>query len=93
MISCAAWRKGGGSGGAGRWAHAAALNAELAAPATTAARAAEITRLIWNDRVDAVMTALFVVIVAVILLDSIRVWVKLALSAPPRQSRTQEAAA
>jgi carbon starvation protein len=74
-------------------AHAAALKAELAAPAISAARAAELSRLIWNDRVDAVMTAIFVTLVAVILVDSIRVWVRRAISTRPGQTRPQEAAA
>src|ERR1700688_4423491 len=37
-------------------AHAAQLAAEQALPATTAARAATLERLIWNDRVDTAMT-------------------------------------
>jgi carbon starvation protein len=39
--------------------HAATLQHELSAPATTAAHAGELVRLIWNDRVDAAMTANF----------------------------------
>ena len=61
-------------------AHAAQLAAELALPATTAARAAKIERLIWNDRVDAAMTVIFIAVVMVILADSARVWLKLALA-------------
>ena len=37
-------------------AHAAQLAAEQALPVTTAARAATLERLIWNDRVDTAMT-------------------------------------
>ncbi len=59
-------------------AHAAQLGAELAAPGLSAARAAEISRLIWNDRVDAIMTVL-IAVVAIILIDSIRVWATLIL--------------
>jgi carbon starvation protein len=61
-------------------AHAAQLAAEQALPTTTAARAATITRLIWNDRVDTAMTAIFIAVVIVILTDSARVWLKLALA-------------
>jgi carbon starvation protein len=55
-------------------AHAATLRAELASPALSAARATELEHLIMNDRVDAAMTVLFILIVAVIVGDSIRVW-------------------
>jgi carbon starvation protein len=72
--------------------HVALLKAELAAPGVTAARAAEIGRLIWNDRIDAIVTALFIVIVLIVLADSMRVWTKLILG--PRVARaTAEAAA
>ena len=40
----------------------------------------EIERLIWNDRVDAAMTSIFIAVVMVILADSARVWLKLALA-------------
>jgi carbon starvation protein len=58
-------------------AHAAVLQAELAMPGTTVARAGEIVRLAWNDRVDALMTAVLISVVVIILLDSIRVWTRL----------------
>ena len=61
-------------------AHAAQLAAEQALPETTAARAATITRLIWNDRLDTAMTAIFIAVVIVILTDSARIWLKLALA-------------
>jgi carbon starvation protein len=57
-------------------AHIEILRAELSAPATSAARAAEISRLIFNDRIDAAMTLVFIVLVAVILADSARAWIK-----------------
>jgi len=60
-------------------AHAAKLSAEAASPATSATRVTEIGRLIWNDRVDAMMTAFFIAAVIVILCDSLRVWTKLAI--------------
>ena len=56
------------------------------APTTTAARAIEIDRLIWNDRVDAALTAFFIIVVITILSDSIRVWSKLMLGNPERST-------
>ncbi len=60
-------------------AHSAAMRAELAAGAVTAARATEIARVIWNDRVDAAMTVLFIAVVMLILADSVRAWATVAL--------------
>jgi carbon starvation protein len=74
-------------------AHAALLEAELSRPAVSAARAAEITRLMWNDRVDAVMTAIFILVVCIVLADSIRVWVRMLLGAERRIAGEEEAAA
>ncbi len=72
-------------------AHAAKLSAELTAPTTTAARAIEIDRLIWNDRVDAALTAFFIIVVITILSDSIRVWSKLTLGTPERAAHEEAA--
>ncbi|MGH7865288.1 MAG: carbon starvation CstA family protein [Candidatus Binataceae bacterium] len=58
-------------------AHAAQLQAQLAGPALAAGRAYEISRLVWNDRIDAVITALLIAIVLIIITDSARVWLKL----------------
>jgi carbon starvation protein len=74
-------------------AHAALLQMELARPAISAARTAEITRLVWNDRVDALMTAIFILVVWIILADSVRVWVRLLLGAEGRIAGMEEAAA
>ncbi len=74
-------------------AHAALLEAQLVRPGLNAAGAAEITRLVWNDRVDAVMTAVFIVVVLIILADSIRVWARLLFGAEGRIARAEEAAA
>jgi carbon starvation protein len=63
-------------------AHAAQLAAEAAAPEITSQRGAEIARLIWNDRIDAAMTAFFIAVVVIILSDSLRVWSKLMLRYP-----------
>ena len=60
-------------------AHSAVMRAELAGGVVTAARATELARLIWNDRVDAAMTALFIAVVMVILADSARAWASVAL--------------
>jgi carbon starvation protein len=74
-------------------AHAAILQRELIAPTTNAARAGELGRLIWNDRIDAVMTAIFIGAVVIILGDSLRAWTRL-LSSPDadRSGRTEAAA-
>ncbi|HVN28119.1 MAG TPA: carbon starvation CstA family protein, partial [Candidatus Binataceae bacterium] len=80
-----------GAPNVGFLAHAAKLAAEAALPATSAARAAEISRLIWNDRIDAAMTAFFIAVVLVIVGDSIRVWGKVLLRRSER--RLEEAAA
>jgi carbon starvation protein len=57
-------------------AHSATLRAELASPAVSVAHAGELGRLIVNDRIDAAMTALFIAIVAVVVADSMRVWLR-----------------
>ena len=74
-------------------AHAAQLRAELLAPAVTAERAAQIPRLIWNDRVDALITALFIGAVAIILADSVHVWSRHLLTNNLRSGKYEEAAA
>ncbi len=73
-------------------AHAAALRAELARPGIAAARAAEIPRLVWNDRVDAALTGAFIAIVATILIDSVRGWTRGPIAADGA-ARGEEAAA
>jgi carbon starvation protein len=55
-------------------AHAAQLGAQLDSGALSAAAAAETQRLIFNDRLDAAVCGVFLVLVATILVDSIRVW-------------------
>jgi carbon starvation protein len=74
-------------------AHAALLQKELIAPATTITRASELVRLIWNDRIDAAMTAIFIAVVVIILGDSIRAWIRLLLSPDTGRSDREEAAA
>ena len=55
--------------------HAGLLQAQLSTPDGTN-RAVEIARQIWNDRIDAVMTVIFIAVVAIILIDSARAWIK-----------------
>jgi carbon starvation protein len=74
-------------------AHAALMKKELAVPATTLLRASELVRLIWNDRIDAAMTAIFIVAVVIILGDSIRAWLRPLLSPDTGRSDREEAAA
>jgi carbon starvation protein len=74
-------------------AHAALLKKEIAVPATTIARASELVRLVWNDRIDAAMTAIFIAVVVIILGDSIRAWLRLLLSPGAGRSDREEAAA
>jgi carbon starvation protein len=72
-------------------AHAAKLATEMTAPATPVERSIEIGRLIWNDRVDAAMTAFFIAVVIIILCDSIRAWSKLILGSPERSVHEEAA--
>ena len=51
--------------------HAEMLRAQLATPAG-ASHAADIARQIWNDRMDTVMTVIFIAVVAIILVESAR---------------------
>jgi carbon starvation protein len=74
-------------------AHASALATELASPAIAPARADELARLMWNDRIDALMTAFFIAVVAIILADSVRVWAKLVLGGPAGERAAAKEAA
>ncbi|MFB3776694.1 MAG: carbon starvation CstA family protein [Bryobacteraceae bacterium] len=56
-------------------AQASELKAGLAAGGLSAAQAAETRTLIFNARLDAAVCGVFLVLVALILIDSIRVWV------------------
>src|SRR5260370_35343862 len=73
-------------------AQAATLAAEAAAPGVTEPRVAEVSRLIWNDRIDAAMTAFFIAVVIVVLTDSARVWTKLTLASSSTRTAQQAAA-
>ena len=73
--------------------HAAQLAAESALATTTPERAATISRLVWNDRIDAAMTVIFIAVVMVILADSARVWLGLLLRPQIGRRDAEEAAA
>ncbi len=55
-------------------AEAARLEALLASGTLSAAKAAEAQTLVFNNRLDAVVCGIFVILVAAILFDSIRCW-------------------
>jgi carbon starvation protein len=55
-------------------AHVAVLENAIAAGKIATAKIAETRTLIFNDRLDAAVCGVFLVLVAVILLDSLRVW-------------------
>ena len=73
-------------------AHAAQLAAEAGVATATARAWREIARLIWNDRIDAAMTAFFIAVVAVVLVDSARVWTRLILGSGGATGADQAAA-
>jgi carbon starvation protein len=55
-------------------AHANALEAAMAAGKVAAAKTLETHAVIFNERLDAVVCAAFLLLVAIILIDSLRVW-------------------
>jgi carbon starvation protein len=74
-------------------AHVKVLRAELNGPAVSAGRAAELGRLIFNDHVDAVMTFVLIMLVAIIIADSARVWINPRRAGPTVQPSRMESAA
>jgi carbon starvation protein len=74
-------------------AHASFLQAELSRPGVSAVRAAQIERLIWNDRIDAIMTGVFMAVVLIILADSLRMWLRLLSGTETGFTQLEEAAA
>jgi carbon starvation protein len=55
-------------------AHAAALDKAMAAGKIAAAKLAETRAVAFNERLDAVVCSIFLILVTIILLDSLRVW-------------------
>jgi carbon starvation protein len=61
----------------GFWTQAEQLSAQLAAGAIAQERIGEVRALVWNARLDAVLTALFMALVAVVVADAVRSWWRL----------------
>jgi carbon starvation protein len=57
-------------------AHAEELSRQLAAGQVPAEKIAEVQRLVFNDRLDAAVCALFMVLVAVIVVEAVRAWAR-----------------
>ncbi len=70
-------------------ADASALQSALDAGKIAAAKIAETQAQIFNDRLDALVCGVFMILVAVILADSIRVWYGILAGSKP--SRVEEA--
>jgi len=58
-------------------AHARVLEAALASGKIAAAKIADTQTLIFNDRLDAAVCGIFLLLVSVIIVDSLRVWYRL----------------
>jgi carbon starvation protein len=71
-------------------AHAATLRASMLA---SPANAVQNARLIWNDRVDAVITGFFIMVVLIVLADALRVWTGLLSGLLFEPNNVDEAAA
>ncbi|MCU1292719.1 MAG: carbon starvation protein CstA, partial [Bryobacterales bacterium] len=69
--------------------HAAVLENAIATGKVAAAKLAETRGVIFNERLDAVVCGIFLALVAIILLDSVRVWFGLLSGARP--TKTSEA--
>jgi len=72
-------------------AHAAQLQARIAAGQVGAAKLAETQAIIFNDRLDAAVTALFMVLVVIIVVDSLRAWYRVLSAGPGNVMRTRVA--
>ena len=68
-------------------AEASRLERLLESGTLAAAKAADTRTLIFNNRLDAVVCGIFVVLVAAILFDSIRVWVGILRGTRPAETR------
>jgi len=64
-------------------AHASDLSAKLAAGQIPVEKIEETQRLIFNDRLDAAITALFMVLVIVVLVESAREWLRVLRGRQP----------
>ncbi|MCB9470883.1 MAG: carbon starvation protein A [Candidatus Obscuribacterales bacterium] len=65
-------------------AHADSLKAKLAAPDLALAEANKLKVLIFNDYLDATLGGVFIILVSIIVIDSIRVWI----TKPPKNIDT-----
>ena len=67
----------------GFFAHANALQHQLVtSSALPAERSSTLVQMVWNDRIDGVLTIVFIGVVLTVLLDAIRVWTRLILAPP-----------
>lgn len=73
-------------------AHAAQLQSRIAAGQVAASKLAETRALIFNDRLDAAFTALFMGLVAVIVVDSVREWYRVLSAGQSGRAPTRLAA-
>jgi carbon starvation protein len=67
-------------------AHAAALEAAIASGKVAAVKLADTHTLIFNDRLDAAVCGVFLILVTVIIADSLRVWYALLTGAHETRS-------
>ncbi|MFN8625253.1 MAG: carbon starvation CstA family protein [Candidatus Binatia bacterium] len=74
-------------------AHANQLQTRIAAGQIGSAELAQTQALIFNDRLDAALTALFMVLVAVIVVDSVREWYRVLSAGRDRLMRSRAVAA
>jgi carbon starvation protein len=72
-------------------AHAAQLQARIAAGQVSGAQLTETQALIFNDRLDAAVTALFMVLVVIIVVDSLREWYRVLSAGRGNLMRTRVA--
>jgi carbon starvation protein len=68
-------------------AHAAELQSRLAAGEVPATKISETHTLIFNDRLDAAVTALFMGLVLVIVVDAVREWYRVLSARQALQQR------
>ena len=71
----------------GFWTQAEQLSAKLASGAVAADQVARTQALIFNNRLDAALTAAFMLLVAIVVADAARAWWRVL--ATPRQPQTE----